>query len=86
MDAVIVDTLREARKALDDLLANKATLQAIGEAGRLSPRHLPATGGSIAAAMAARCATPCISPRNYPAASDRTGGPWRPPRSAMPGT
>ncbi|HEX3952875.1 MAG TPA: SIS domain-containing protein [Stellaceae bacterium] len=35
MDAVIVDTLREARTALDDLLANKATLQAIGEAGRL---------------------------------------------------
>jgi D-sedoheptulose 7-phosphate isomerase len=35
MNAVVVDTLREARSALDDLLANRSAIAAIGEAGRL---------------------------------------------------
>jgi D-sedoheptulose 7-phosphate isomerase len=35
MNPVVLDTLREARSALDALIANPATLSAIGEAGRL---------------------------------------------------
>ena len=35
MNPVVLDTLREARSSLDALIANSATLSAIGEAGRL---------------------------------------------------
>ena len=35
MNTVVLDTLREARSALDALIANPATVAAIGEAGRL---------------------------------------------------
>ena len=35
MNTVVLDTLREARSALDALIANPATIAAIGEAGRL---------------------------------------------------
>ena len=35
MNTVVLDTLREARSVLDALIANPATIAAIGEAGRL---------------------------------------------------
>jgi D-sedoheptulose 7-phosphate isomerase len=35
MNTVVLDTLREARSALDALIANPATVAAIGDAGRL---------------------------------------------------
>ncbi|HEV8032378.1 MAG TPA: SIS domain-containing protein [Stellaceae bacterium] len=35
MDPVVLETLREARAALDALIANPSTIEAIGEAGRL---------------------------------------------------
>ena len=35
IDPVVIETLREARAALDALLENQTTLQAVGEAGRL---------------------------------------------------
>jgi D-sedoheptulose 7-phosphate isomerase len=41
---VITETLKEARSAIDGLLANKAALAAIGEAGRLLTESLKAGG------------------------------------------
>ena len=38
MNPVVLDTLREARSALDALIANPATIAAIGEAGKLLGR------------------------------------------------
>jgi D-sedoheptulose 7-phosphate isomerase len=46
MNAVVVDTLREARSALDDLLANRSAIAAIGEAGRLIALAF-ASGGRV---------------------------------------
>jgi D-sedoheptulose 7-phosphate isomerase len=38
MNTVVLDTLREARSALDALIANPTTVEAIGEAGKLLAR------------------------------------------------
>ena len=38
MNTVVLDTLREARSALDALIANPTTVEAVGEAGKLLAR------------------------------------------------
>src|SRR5207237_3559377 len=46
MNPVVLDTLREARSALDALIANPTTIAAIGEAGKLLGRVF-SSGGRV---------------------------------------
>ena len=57
-------SLGEAQTALANLLANPEALASIDAAAQTLIASLAAGGRIFPAATAARCATPCISPRN----------------------